>query len=58
VLGQRLIRVHRMLSDPRYAHRAIGEIALAVGFGDLSTFNRDFRRRFGMTPSGVRRDTQ
>jgi AraC-like DNA-binding protein len=55
VLGQRLMHAHRMLADPRCAHRTIGELALAAGFGDISTFNRDFRRRFGMTPSDVRR---
>ncbi|HKP25133.1 MAG TPA: AraC family transcriptional regulator [Dongiaceae bacterium] len=55
VRDQRLTRVHRMLADPRYAHRAIGDIALAAGFGDISTFNREFRRRFGMRPSDVRR---
>lgn len=54
VLGQRLTRVHRMLADPRYAHRTIADIAFAVGFGDISTFNREFRRRFGVTPSDVR----
>jgi AraC-like DNA-binding protein len=54
VLLQRLTRVHRMLSDPRHAHRNIADIALAVGFGDISTFNREFRRQFGMTPSDVR----
>jgi AraC-like DNA-binding protein len=55
VLGHRLRRVHRLLADPRYAERTISDIALAVGFGDISTFNREFRRRFGMTPSDVRR---
>lgn len=55
VRDQRLTGVHRMLADPRYAHRTIGDIALAAGFGDISTFNREFRRRFGMTPSDVRR---
>ena len=54
VLDQRLTRAHRMLSDPRYAAQSISTIALAIGFGDLSYFNRTFRRRFGMTPSDVR----
>jgi RhtB (resistance to homoserine/threonine) family protein len=54
VLAQRLTRVYRMLADPCYADRTIADIALAAGFGDLSTFNRQFRRRFGLTPSDVR----
>ena len=54
VLCQRLVRVHRMLGDSRYAHLTIGTIAFEAGFGDLSTFNRDFRRHFGKTPSDVR----
>jgi len=54
VLGRRLACVRRMLADPRYSGLTIGEIALAVGFGDISTFNREFRRRFGMTPSDMR----
>jgi AraC-like DNA-binding protein len=58
VLGQRLVRVYRMLADPRYAGLTISGIAFAVGFGDLSTFNRQFRRRFGLTPSDVRRRAQ
>ena len=58
VLGQRLVHVHRMLTDPRYANRTIGDIVFTAGFGDLSTFNREFRRRFGVTPSDVRCSTQ
>ena len=54
VPGQRLVRVYRMLGDRRYAHLTIGSIVFEAGFGDLSTFNRDFRRHFGMTPSDVR----
>lgn len=32
----------------------ISDIAYEVGFGDLSYFNRAFRRRFGMTPRQAR----
>jgi AraC-like DNA-binding protein len=54
VLEQRLYRAHRTIADPRRADRMISAIAFAAGFGDLSYFNRTFRRRFGMTPSDVR----
>ena len=54
VLSQRLMRAYRMLLDPRHAGLTISSIAFAVGFGDLSYFNRTFRRRFGMTPSDLR----
>ena len=54
VLEQRLARAHRMIRDPRYADRMISTIAFASGFGDLSYFNRVFRRRFAMTPSEAR----
>jgi len=52
--GCRLERAFAMLTDPRHVHLAIIDIAFAVGFGDVSHFNRTFRRRFGETPSGVR----
>jgi AraC-like DNA-binding protein len=51
---RRLERAFAMLTDPRHQHLAIINIAFAVGFGDVSHFNRMFRRRFGETPSGVR----
>ena len=54
VLRERLERAFRALTDPKQASRTIGEIGLAAGFGDLSYFNRTFRRRYGDTPSGVR----
>jgi AraC-like DNA-binding protein len=54
VLGQRLARVHRRLTDPRYADMTVAAIVYASGFHDISTFNRDFRRQFGMTPTDVR----
>jgi len=55
VLQQRLACVHRMLCDARCAGRSISTLALQAGFGDLSYFNRAFRRRYGATPSDVRR---
>jgi AraC-like DNA-binding protein len=51
---RRLERAFAMLTDPRHLHLAIVDIAFAVGFGDVSHFNRMFRRRFAETPSGVR----
>jgi AraC-like DNA-binding protein len=54
VLGQRLARAHRMLCDPRFADRNISWVAFDVGFGDLSYFNREFRRRYAGTPTDVR----
>jgi AraC-like DNA-binding protein len=54
VLGQRLQRVHRALSNPSCDHLGIAAIAFEAGFDDLSYFNRRFRRRFNATPSDVR----
>jgi AraC-like DNA-binding protein len=54
VLAQRLARAHRLLADLRSTGHSIGAIAFAVGFNDLSYFNRAFRRRYGATPSDVR----
>jgi AraC-like DNA-binding protein len=54
VLGQRLARAHHLLTDPRHSGTTIGTIAFEVGFGDLSYFNRTFRRHYGATPSDVR----
>lgn len=56
VLAARLAFAYRMLLDPRHAHRPIGSIAYASGFGDLSHFNHAFRRRYDATPSEVRRE--
>lgn len=54
VLGQRLARAYQTLTDPRWAGRSIAAVASGAGFGDVSYFNRVFRRRFGATPSQVR----
>jgi len=52
--AQRLARAHRVLSDPRFAAQSINAIAFAVGYGDVSYFNRTFRRLYGATPAEVR----
>ena len=54
VLSRRLARAHRLLSDPRHAARTISTLAFEAGFGDLSYFNRVFRRLYGATPSDIR----
>ncbi|MCF4166584.1 helix-turn-helix domain-containing protein [Zavarzinia compransoris] len=52
VLDRRLERARRLLD--RADGRPISAIAYDVGFGDLSYFNRTFRRRFGVAPSRLR----
>jgi len=54
VLGHRLERARRMLTEPRWVHHSIASIAFNAGFGDLSYFNRTFKRCYGLTPSEVR----
>jgi AraC-like DNA-binding protein len=54
LLAQRLVRAHRLLTDPLHANQKVCAIALDIGFGDLSYFNRAFRRRYGVTPSELR----
>jgi AraC-like DNA-binding protein len=54
VLAQRLARAHRVLSDPRRHDEKISTIAYDCGFGDVSYFNRSFRRSYGAAPSDVR----
>jgi AraC-like DNA-binding protein len=52
--AQRLERARRMLNDPRFADQSINSIAFAVGFSNISYFNRTFRRHYNETPSDVR----
>ena len=55
VLSQRLALARRRLRHPGFATRTISSIASDAGFGDLSYFNRAFRRWYGITPSEARR---
>lgn len=50
---ERLAAAHDALGSR--ADTPISAIAYHFGFGDLSNFNRAFRRRFGCTPSDVRK---
>src|SRR5262249_42196532 len=54
VMELRLQKARAMLAGAAHRHRKIIDIAYACGFGELSYFNRVFRRRYGDTPSGVR----
>ena len=56
VLEKRLVRAMQLLRDPRHCGRRIADVAFAVGFADLSHFNRAFRLRFGNTPSSIRKN--
>lgn len=54
VLECRLDAARRMLNSPRYEMWSITAIAFEAGFGDISHFNRRFKRRYLMTPSDMR----
>ncbi|UFW91646.1 helix-turn-helix domain-containing protein (plasmid) [Bradyrhizobium barranii] len=50
----RLQRALKLLTESSASARLISDIALEVGFSDVSHFNRLFRARFGDSPRGVR----
>ncbi|MGF6308306.1 AraC-like DNA-binding protein [Bradyrhizobium sp. i1.8.4] len=54
VNGLRLERAFQLLTRAHASHQRISDIALEVGFSDVSHFNRLFRARFGDSPRGVR----
>jgi len=43
-----------LLVEPHGSARRISDVALEVGFSDISHFNRLFRTRFGVSPRDVR----
>jgi AraC-like DNA-binding protein len=47
-------RLHRAAVRLRRSREAVSSIALEAGFGDLSTFNRRFRRVMGLSPGAYR----
>ncbi len=50
----RLARASEILSDLTKMHKSISEVALEVGFNDLSYFDRLFMKKFSQTPSAFR----
>jgi AraC-like DNA-binding protein len=50
----RLQQAFKLLTAREAGPQRISDIALEVGFSDVSHFNRLFRARFGDSPSGVR----
>jgi AraC-like DNA-binding protein len=58
VVERRLDQAAALLRDPGRDGYKVGAIAFACGFGDLSYFNRVFRRRFGETPSDARQSAR
>ena len=54
VAERRLARAYALLTDPKHARMSVSAIAYEVGFGDLSYFNRSFRRAYDCTPSDLR----
>ena len=54
VRERRLDHALAQLRDAARLDLSIAALAFDCGFGDLSSFNRAFRRRFGTTPSDVR----
>jgi AraC-like DNA-binding protein len=58
LLRRRLEEARRLLEHPAAFGRPVADIALAVGFNDLSTFYRAFRAAWGTTPGEVREETR
>lgn len=54
VLECRLQKARVMLLGPEASRMKISDIAFACGFGEVSYFNRSFRRRFGASPTQYR----
>jgi AraC family transcriptional regulator, positive regulator of tynA and feaB len=54
---RRLERCRVDIEDPECAGRSISDIAYSHGFGNISSFNRAFRARFGFSPRALRNES-
>jgi AraC family transcriptional activator of tynA and feaB len=54
IWAARLRLASRLLASPRHRHMLVADIAFNCGFSEPSSFNRMFKRRFGMTPRDAR----
>lgn len=52
----RLQEAAALLADPTEERRTVLSIALEAGFGSIGPFNRAFRAKYGVTPTGFRRE--
>ena len=54
LIGLRLKAARRAFADAARPRQTIADIAISVGFNDLSQFNRHFRQAYAMTPRAAR----
>lgn len=55
---ERLALAHRQLTDTAHASKSIGDIALGCGFATQAHFAREFKQRYGITPTQHREDSR
>ena len=54
IRDRRLERCYAELTAPTLSKRSITEVAFRWGFNELTTFDRNFRKRYGASPRNVR----
>ena len=52
--SRRIAHVKYMLENPKYDHYTIQQLAFEAGFNNKASFNRYFKREYGLTPSAFR----
>ena len=58
IWSARLESAWRMIATVEHAHLLFSEISCRCGFVDQSSFNRMFKRRYGLSPSEARAESQ